>query len=176
MTLEESYTLINFLNMYYAGFKPTNQKEYTLMAKAWQLALGDVEYRKLEEAVVYLVNVLKFKPVPADIREALKHIGQLNIPTPTEAWAEVVAKANPYQAVKWSNNLIAKAVKIIGYRNICVSENQAVERAHFLKIYQALLDRSYDQLLAKNIAHSVENFLAERKAREQKQLEKGAAK
>ena len=61
-----------------------------------------------------------------------------------EAWAIVlrgVSSVGSYGYPKFDNSLIDKAVDAIGWINICRSENIAIERAHFLKIYDVLAQR-----------------------------------
>ena len=58
---------------------------------------------------------------------------------PEEAWAEVMAQLDPYRTPHYSDPLIHRAVKAIGYLNLCMSERIGVERAHFLQIYGAFL-------------------------------------
>lgn len=63
---------------------------------------------------------------------------------PAEAWSAVlkeVSRTGSYGVPKFSNPLITRAVECIGWRNICLSENPGIERAHFLKIYEQLQNR-----------------------------------
>ena len=68
-----------------------------------------------------------------------------------EAWGEVIkeiSNTGSYGQPKFENPLIAKAVECMGWRTLCLSENTAIDRAHFLKIYDALKKREeYNQLL-----------------------------
>ena len=63
---------------------------------------------------------------------------------PGEAWGEVrreVKRVGYMGKPKFSGALVQKAVDCMGWVNICSSENSSVERAHFLKIYETLINR-----------------------------------
>lgn len=61
-----------------------------------------------------------------------------------EAWGEVICQVESigyYGKPVFSTPIIEKAVKCVGWRNICMSENIGVERAHFMRAYESLIDR-----------------------------------
>ena len=61
-----------------------------------------------------------------------------------EAWAEVLNEMHNYGVYDkpvFSDDLVAKAVDCIGWRNLCLSENSVADRAHFMKIYDTLENR-----------------------------------
>ena len=67
-----------------------------------------------------------------------------------EAWGEVlrqISSIGSYRQPKFKDDLIAQSVSCIGWRNLCLSENIAIERAHFLKIYESLNKRKRIQTL-----------------------------
>ncbi len=84
----------------------------------------------------------------AMIRE--KALGRNEL-TNGEAWREVIkeiSNTGSYGQPKFENPLITRAVECMGWRTLCLSENSAIDRAHFLKIYDALKKRAeYNQLL-----------------------------
>ena len=64
--------------------------------------------------------------------------------TAGEAWAEVrglIGKVGSYGYPKFSSRAIDKAVSAVGWRDMCLSENIMIERAHFLKIYDSIVKR-----------------------------------
>lgn len=67
-----------------------------------------------------------------------------NAKTPEEAWGEVVKEKNRafiYADRKIEDPLAEESVKIMGWRNLCLSENEIADRAHFFKIYTSLLQK-----------------------------------
>lgn len=79
-------------------------------------------------------------------------IGTRNFPTPGEAWEcalREVARCGDYyryserpRVPAYDHPLIEKAVDIIGYVHLVNSDNLVADRAHFFKIYEALVNRS----------------------------------
>jgi hypothetical protein len=49
-----------------------------------------------------------------------------------------------------------QAVKAIGYRQICMSENIGIERAHFYKTHKAIVSREHQEhLIPQNITQQI---------------------
>ena len=46
---------------------------------------------------------------------------------------------------KFKDPLIQKAVDIMGWKELCLSENQVADRAHFMKIYDKLVERKCEE-------------------------------
>lgn len=70
--------------------------------------------------------------------------------TSHEAWSDVlraVASVGSYGTPTFENVLTQKAVECVGWKNICLSETIGVERAHFLKAYEAIASREDYSLL-----------------------------
>lgn len=93
-------------------------------------------------------STVKFPPSAAELRDwafALQEEanGVLN---PFEAWAEVECSFRTHGlyrgAPEWSHPLIGEAIKTMGtYANLCRSQNHIADRAHFLRAYEALLEK-----------------------------------
>lgn len=69
---------------------------------------------------------------------------------PGEAWLEVhkqILSVGSYNKPNFKDPLIKKVVEIMGWRNLCLSENQVADRAHFLKIYETLVSRDEQNTL-----------------------------
>lgn len=61
-----------------------------------------------------------------------------------DAWGVVVraiSSLGSYNTPVFKDKVIGRAVECMGWRNLCLSENQTVDRAHFLKIYEQLKSR-----------------------------------
>jgi hypothetical protein len=92
-----------------------------------------------------------FAPAPGEIRgEALSLLAASEgLPTAGDAWREVMRAVNDVgcqnNTPTFSHPLVKRAVQAIGFRNIGMSENVSVERAHFLKIYAEMLEESQRQ-------------------------------
>lgn len=65
-----------------------------------------------------------------------------------EAWAEVraeIGRVGCHGCPKFSDPLITMAASAVGWRDMCMSENIMIERAHFLKIYESLCNRKKEE-------------------------------
>ena len=136
MTINEARRLVAVT---LAAYPSMQEKDLSLTAAVWQKALGDLPLDNLEKAVIKIIVSKKFFPSISEIRsEAVSFAAPLH-PLPEEAWAEVMAQLDPYRTPHYSDPLIQRAVKAVGYLNLCMSERIGVERAHFLQIYGAFL-------------------------------------
>lgn len=95
-----------------------------------------------------IISNNKFFPTIAEIKEAVNSFAPPNnkFPSPEDAWAEVVKQLDPYRAPKWSCPAIEKAIKVIGYMNLCHSQNPGNDMARFFKIYETYRRRELDQI------------------------------
>lgn len=65
--------------------------------------------------------------------------------TAGEAWGDVLSeirRTGSYGKPVF-DELTQRAVDAVGWREMCLSENIAIERAHFLKAYDALVEREH---------------------------------
>ena len=136
MTINEAR---RFVAVALAAYPSMQEKDLSLTAAVWQKALGDLPLDNLEKAIIKIIVSKKFFPSISEIRsEAVSFAAPVH-PQPEEAWAEVMAQLDPYRTPHYSDPLIQRAVKAVGYLNLCMSERIGVERAHFLQIYGAFL-------------------------------------
>ena len=152
MTLEQArklvlLALLAFPNMQDKAFSAKG------VAMLLQKLLSDIPYDIAEKAVSKVIMTSKFFPTIAEIREAagtLKENSSI-LPSAEDAWEEVCRKLDPYKVPTWSHPMVAKVVKLIGFSNLCHSENIAVERGQFLKIYAAYEKREKDSEVNQNV-------------------------
>lgn len=102
--------------------------------------LADLDPQVAMGAVRRLIATSQFFPTVAAIREQAAAMVEPLAPSPAKAWAEVMAKMREVgrsTVPEWSHPTIAAAVATLGWRDLCMSDNQAVSRAHFWKVYDA---------------------------------------
>lgn len=136
MTINEARRLVAVA---LAAYPSMQEKDLSLTAAVWQKALGDLPLDNLEKAIIKIIVSKKFFPSISEIRSEAVSFAAPAHPQPEEAWAEVMAQLDPYRTPHYSDSLIHRAVKAVGYLNLCMSERIGVERAHFLQIYGAFL-------------------------------------
>lgn len=101
---------------------------------------GELVFRAAQD---WVLNEDKF-PTIAGIRKRCAEIAGVVAPDVNEAWLEVADALERYgrdfyaKGNTWSNGLITKSVKTVGYGNLCFSNAIGVERATFFKTYEKL--------------------------------------
>lgn len=101
--------------------------------------LADLDHSRAQEAINRIIASGKFFPTIAEIRAAAVE-GQTLMPDIEQAWGEVkraISSQGRYRNPEWSHSAITSAVDAIGWQTLCDSENIGIERAHFIKLYQA---------------------------------------
>ena len=116
-------------------------------AELWFRQLQDIPYPVAEAALNTWVATNKWSPSIADIREAAASVQHGDVPDWGDAWEVVLRCISKYGSYRESEALASMdemtrtAVKRIGFRNICMSENITADRANFRMIYEQLSER-----------------------------------
>jgi len=120
----------------------------------WHAILADVEYAEAEAVVIaHARQGEPFPPAPGVIARAVldardRQAG-VDAPDVDAAWREVqdgvrsrgLAAGPP----DWSHPAVAAAVSSLGWRDLCLSTNPDVTRAHFLRLYESAVRRTVDR-------------------------------
>ncbi|NMA64746.1 MAG: hypothetical protein GX957_00695 [Clostridiaceae bacterium] len=126
----------------------SNYKNFGFEAKEqfdfWYSMLKDLDYAIAEAAVKKLVCESPYPPTIADIRKAAADVSSPKLQSASDAWGEITSAIRNYGwynvvgALDSMSPLTRKVAKIMGFRELCLSENQMADRAHFLKLYETL--------------------------------------
>jgi hypothetical protein len=130
-----------------AGMYPAVQLSDETIA-GYCRALADVPLAALDAALAQTQQECKFFPTVAEIRERVLDATAPRRPDGPDAWALVLgefSRVGSYGDPRFPDPLVARAVDIMGWRELCLSENQVADRAHFLQIYNALVKRERDE-------------------------------
>lgn len=104
--------------------------------------LSGVPADELQAVVDQCLVECKFLPTIAELMERHRLLTRdLSIPTAESAWEEVRRSFGRVDRRPWSHPFIEEAVNVIGYRELCVSENQGNDMVRFLKIYANITER-----------------------------------
>ena len=107
--------------------------------------LSDIPAETLQIVVDQSIAECRFVPSIAELRERFHALsGEMSIPLAAEEWGRVeLAKRREGRSWKpqFKNPLTQKAVLILGWSNLCLSDNPVADRAHFIKIYDQLVER-----------------------------------
>jgi hypothetical protein len=121
-------------------------------ADAYCTFLADLEPDAVQAAVVAWIQAHDQRPSVAALRAAVRRQleGAEVIPLelePEDAWGYVVkcfSRVGRYRDFA-GRPLVMRAVEIIGWETLCDSDNPEADRAHFLRVYAALLTRTREQ-------------------------------
>lgn len=112
--------------------------------KVYRTMLRDIPIDVIQVAVQQSIAENEFLPTVATLRHMCLRLTARPEITGFEAW-EVVRAAmgsvGSYRSPQFDNQLIARAVGCIGWSQLCRSENEIADRAHFVKIFEQLKER-----------------------------------
>lgn len=140
----------------------------------WYSLLGDLEYPVLNAAIQKYMLTNKFPPTIADLREIATTISCGEIPDWGEGWEKVLSAIRRFgsyretEALATMDELTRTCVKRMGFRNICLSENIAADRANFRMIYEQIAERTKKEFA---LPLSLNNTIKQLNAQVVKQLE-----
>jgi len=119
-------------------------------ARIWARLLADLDDAPLLAAAAHHASQSKWPPSVAELREAAFDImrGEVAPPTPGEAWGAVVkaimqsSSRRPQEARATLGETTWRCIEAMGgWRDLCLSEEPMVDRAHFLRIYEQVQAR-----------------------------------
>jgi len=135
-----------------AALKTYFPKENLLPTKEamslWFQALSDLPYDAANLALMKHVQVCKFAPSIAEIREAASKLMYGEPPDWGEGWRSAMDAIRRFgyyaerEALASMDELTRETVMRLGYGELCMSENQMQDRANFRMIYERLALRA----------------------------------
>lgn len=140
----------------------------------WFSLLGDLDYPVLNAAIQKYMLTNKFPPTIADLRELATIIRMGDLPEWGEGWEKVLKAIRFYgymretEALQTMDEITQTCVKRLGWRNLCMSENNNQDRANFRMIYEQLSERTKKE---NTIPISLNNTIKQLNASVVKQLE-----
>jgi hypothetical protein len=166
MTREEFINLAKAIKTFYPRDNMLPNME---AMELWYRELSDIPYTVAEAALRKYVSTNKFSPTIADIREMAATVSNGEKPLWSDGWEEVlraIKKFGSYretEALQSMTETTRQAVKRMGFRNICLSENIMTERANFRTIFEQVADRDHKNAqLSTNLVQLI-NGIQERK-------------
>lgn len=124
-----------------------------LKVQVWHEMLGDLSYDVANIAIKKIIMLNTFPPAIAEVRKAAIEISSPRGLTAAEAWGEVVKAVRNYgyyrekEAMASMPPITAQVVRYMGWREICLSEEPEILRAHFLKMYDQVAAREQEKQL-----------------------------
>lgn len=140
----------------------------------WFSLLGDLEYPVLNAAIQKHMLTNKFPPTIAELREAATTIRAGSVPDWGEGWEKVLQAIRQFgymresEALRTMDELTRKCVQRLGWRNLCMSENNNTDRANFRMIYEQLQSREQKERI---LPIALSNTIKQLNVQNVKQLE-----
>ena len=136
--------IIGILSAAFPNFNPTEST-----VEVYYQILSDLPAEELKIATMHCLAEAgrKFAPSVGEIRGAVGELRRYaaNFPLSYEAWEEVlrqIINVGSYGTPEWSHPIIEKTVRAIGWRNLCMSEEQVADRARFIQCYEQFSARA----------------------------------
>lgn len=109
--------------------------------KVYQRLLADLDFDLLKAATLQCATLCKFFPTVAEIRDAAVELSTMaeGIPSDIEAWGEInreIQRVHHDGRPEFSHPLIEQIVRDLGWRSLCLSDNQIADRARFMDAYE----------------------------------------
>lgn len=151
MRRSEIIQLITLCSANYRNW-PEDGKE-SAVVELWETMLEDVEFDHGKLAVQKHMSESVYAPTIADIRAKISDISAPQGLTAMEAWGSVIKSIQQYgsyreaEAIQSLDPLVQKVVRLLGFRNLCMSENEMADRAHFTKAYDTIVNRDRTESL-----------------------------
>ena len=146
MTKREVAELVVILATAFQNWKPTEE-----VSALYERLLEDVDADAGKRAVLRLVATLKFPPTIAEIRSAAAELACGHRRLGAEAWGDVleaIRRVGSYGAPRFADPITAECVRLMGWRNLCLSQQDAADRARFQELYDGLQSRARDDAAA----------------------------
>ncbi|SMB97824.1 Loader and inhibitor of phage G40P [Thermanaeromonas toyohensis ToBE] len=153
-----------------ANFPALQEKDLGPTVELWYRLLQDLPYQVVEKALLKVLSEVRYFPTVAEIRQAAAEIMQPETLSPGEAWALVLQAVKRYGSYREAEALaalpedVARAVRYLGWREICLSEQPEVVRAQFMKVYEQVIGRQRESVVTPREVRELTAKIAQQKA------------
>lgn len=143
MTEAEAQKLVTVLVTAFPGQLGRMDREQQANTMAvYRGMLADLEYPVANAAVERLLATAKFMPTISEIRDVALTLMSDEQRAGGSAWGDVLEAVSKFGAYRvpgtdfqFSDPVTATCVNAMGWRNLCLSENQIADRARFIELY-----------------------------------------
>lgn len=114
-------------------------------SELYEAMLGDLDFALVQRAAARHVATSKWFPSVAELRAAAVELALGPRRTGLEAWGDVVEAirfVGAYGAPRFEDERVAECVRMLGWRGLCLADNEASDRARFAELYEALAQRA----------------------------------
>lgn len=127
-------------------------KEFTQdQAEVWYKFFVDDDYELFRQAIKNLIAKQDFSPSISQIKKEMANL-QIDIPSAEDEWQEVLKAVHKFGSYKEQEALdslkpyTAYITRHIGYKNICMAEDQTWNKKEFIGEYEAMKDKEIENI------------------------------
>ena len=132
------------LSKLFASYPNTKVGEMTVITYAERLQR--IPVGELRTVIDQCLEECKYLPTIAELFERWHLITRrIDVPTAAEAWGSVtnaIRGVGLWGIPKFKDPLVEHMVALMGWEYLCRSEDQMADRAHFLKMYDSIVQRN----------------------------------
>jgi len=172
MTIKETALVFSILTAAYPYFYRDIRNDEQQMADAmtiWHEMIAEYDIVTVKVALKRIIAIQKeYPPTIGQMLESINIVSGHAAPDADEVWAEIIGAIGKYgycradEAMGSLSEFARQAVRAFGWETLCRSENIETDRAHFLRIYQAIKTRNDHQYI---LPKDVRAFIAAHCAR-----------
>ena len=173
MTLKDTVRVFAILAAAYPYFYRDirqDDEQMQITISLWNEMLDEYDVEIVKIALKRLIAIHKeYPPTIGQLLESISTVSGHTAPDADEIWGEIITAIRDYgyyrttEALESLSPLAYQAVKALDWYTLCKSESPETDRAHFLRIYQAIKVRNDQQyVLPKDVrafiaAHANDN-------------------
>lgn len=141
MTRDEILKALSIVKAGYPNFYKGTDDIKNAVA-LWEMMFADDDNNLVLMAIKMHLSTNKFPPTIADIRECMAKATTQEVNS-EDAWGKVCRAirmygyANKEKAIEYLGDELGGFTEKFGWRDLCMSENQMADRAHFIKLWDA---------------------------------------
>ena len=154
MTVKDTVLIFTILSAAYPFFYKDIRHDDQQMGEAiavWNEMLAEYDVNTVKFALKRLIAIQKdYPPTIGQLLESINIVSGNAAPDADEIWQEIMNAIRGYgfygtvKAMESLSPLAREVVRVMDWYTLCMSENPETDRAHFLRIYQAIKTR-HDQ-------------------------------
>lgn len=153
MTVQETTKIVNALKVAYPRYAEQIQENKQGMISLFAFMFKDVPYKVVNCALQKFILESPYPPTVHDFYKEIVSVTKFNVPDEDEAWHEVARAIRlygyyrPEEAFDSMSEIVCDVVKVIGWSEICLSENIDLVRQQFCRLYVIARQRKEQEML-----------------------------
>lgn len=129
-------------------FKDLSKMELTGLMQLYNEHFKNYDGKLVEKAIFNITSVDEYMPTIARIKKEIANITLPQKPRAEDEWQEVLRAVRRYGSYREEEGLeslkpfTAYITRLVGFRNICIAEDQTWNKKEFIGEYNAIKDKN----------------------------------